>query len=345
MGVLRVLRERDTPAPWGLAVDEHLSRALSEGRIPPSLHLYSFQPSVILGYFQDAYAEANLEVCERLGVAVNRRATGGGAILMTPDQLGIALAVPCEPSPAAAWQLFVRFAEALATGLREAGIEAHFRPKNDLEVEGRKIAGLASSSHDEGVFLFHASVLVDLDLDLMLQVLNIPLAKLEGRQLESASQRVTTLREVVGEALTVDEVADLIVPALAQGLDLAPIETSFSDWEREAIQGLVDSRYGTREWVFEQRHPKKALGQSESKLPGGLVRVYASKSGGILDQVVFTGDFLLTEEQVNRLEASLKGLRADIVEVTARIELALADYVGPELPARELAELVLKAID
>ena len=47
------------------------------------------------------------------------------------------------------------------------GIAASFRGKNDLEVAGRKIAGLGIHRDASGGLLFHASLLLDLDVALM----------------------------------------------------------------------------------------------------------------------------------------------------------------------------------
>ena len=57
--------------------------------------------------------------------------------------------------------------------LRELGIHAKFRAKNDLEVDGRKIAGLGVYYDASGAMMFHTSLLVDLDISLMLRVLEI----------------------------------------------------------------------------------------------------------------------------------------------------------------------------
>ncbi|GIT06484.1 MAG: hypothetical protein CM1200mP30_01140 [Pseudomonadota bacterium] len=62
-------------------------------------------------------------------------------------------------------------------GLLVFGVNAQFRGKNDLEVEGRKIGGLGIHSNASGGYLLHCSLLVDLDVPLMLRALNFPFRK------------------------------------------------------------------------------------------------------------------------------------------------------------------------
>ena len=82
-------------------------------------------------------------------------------------------------------------------GLSTLGVNAKFRPKNDIEVNGRKISGTGGTELD-GAFLYHGSLLVDFDVDTMIKCLKLPIKKLEDKQVQSFRQRVTSLREVLG---------------------------------------------------------------------------------------------------------------------------------------------------
>ncbi len=59
------------------------------------MRLYTYRPHVALvGRFQNIEAELNLDECDRFGAEINRRPTGGGAIVMGDGQLGLALVLP-----------------------------------------------------------------------------------------------------------------------------------------------------------------------------------------------------------------------------------------------------------
>ena len=168
--VWRLLTRDGVAAACGLATDEVLARNVGGGLSPPTLRLYTYRPHVALvGRFQDAASEIHLDYAQRHDIQVNRRPTGGGAILMGPDQLGVALALPGREDGLGerARELMVRFSAGLVRGLADLGITAVFRGKNDLAVGGRKIAGLGIYRAPCGGLLFHASLLVDLDVKLM----------------------------------------------------------------------------------------------------------------------------------------------------------------------------------
>lgn len=153
-------------AAEGLACDEALMTPYGRGgdgaatQTPATLRLYTYRPHcALVGRYQSVEDEVDLERCRELGVEINRRPTGGGAIIMGPGQLGVALTAraPADETPRATLK---RYAAAVIAGLAALGVAAGFRSKNDLEVGGRKIAGLGLYLDPLGALLFHASVLV-----------------------------------------------------------------------------------------------------------------------------------------------------------------------------------------
>ena len=91
----RYLADDGVTAAFGLAADEALTRRCGAGLAPPTVRLYTYRSHcALVGRFQRAAAEVRLDECRERGVAVNRRPTGGGAILMGADQLGVAVMTP-----------------------------------------------------------------------------------------------------------------------------------------------------------------------------------------------------------------------------------------------------------
>lgn len=68
----------------------------------------------------------------------------------SPAGMGIYVSVGLRPPPAAAAQLTFLGAVAAAEALRAAGIEATIRWPNDVEVRGRKVAGVLAELRQEG---------------------------------------------------------------------------------------------------------------------------------------------------------------------------------------------------
>src|SRR5205085_5656541 len=122
-----------------LRFDEEL---LIEGK--PVLRLWeTAQECVVLGYAGRAERDVHMAACNRAGVPVLRRCSGGGAVLLGPGCMSYSLVLPLEWEPkwrevrySLEWTMD-RMCRALAlTGLRH---EAH----SDLALHRRKVSGNA----------------------------------------------------------------------------------------------------------------------------------------------------------------------------------------------------------
>ncbi|MHA1937880.1 MAG: lipoate--protein ligase family protein, partial [Candidatus Thorarchaeota archaeon] len=72
-----------------MALDDALLECRAENETPNTLRFLQFNPSTVLvGYHQSVEQEARIDFCRENGVDINRRITGGGAILFTPSCLG-----------------------------------------------------------------------------------------------------------------------------------------------------------------------------------------------------------------------------------------------------------------
>src|SRR5574341_130895 len=183
----RFITDDNVLASFGLAADEALAQRMGMYLSQPTLRLYTYRSHcALVGRFQNVENEVRVEYCRAHGITINRRPTGGGAILMGADQLGVALTIPGrgDDSYSHARELMGSFSEGLVRGLNELGVEARFRRKNDIEVNSKKLVGLGIYRAPSGGLLFHASLLVDLDIALMLNVLNTPFEKISDKELD-----------------------------------------------------------------------------------------------------------------------------------------------------------------
>jgi len=325
---MRLLTDDGVTASFGLAADEALANGAGDGASPPTLRLYTYRShAALVGRFQTVESEVNLPFCAARGIAVNRRPTGGGAILMGADQLGIALVQPAGPqdSYGRARESMARFARGLVTALRELGIGAGFRRKNDLEVEGRKIAGLGMYRSPSGGLLFHASLLVDLDVPLMLEVLRTPYEKLADKGIGSVAARITSLRRLLGPGLSTDDARRAVARGYAGALGAELLPGDLSSAERTAIASLEATKYRTREWVFQEATLRDSQGSARLKTEAGLLDVRVALAGGVFKAVHIGGDFFAAETAVARLEAALRWCPSE----PDAVGRALSELAGP----------------
>ena len=292
----------------GLAVDDTLPQSVARNNSPPILHLYTFIPSVIVGKYQDIETALRLERCKARSVEFNRRSTGGGTVIMGPEivALGLGINVDHPRLKKGVGGVFESLSLVLLRALDKVGIQGYFQPKNDLEVNGRKIAGLSAASEADSCLLFHTSLLVDFDIALMTDIMNTPVIKLEDKGYNCFSQRMTTVRDELGRKVSVTEMIGAIQESFEEEFSIRFKEDSPDEWEEKTIQSLIEERYTKDEWIFSHRHPRARMGVGQLKTKGGLLEVYLALSGASIESVLVTGDFFSTTEDLHRIENALK---------------------------------------
>lgn len=346
----RYLADDGVSAARGLAVDEALARRAGAGSSPPTLRLYTYAShAALVGRFQRVASEVQLDHCRARGVAVNRRPTGGGAILMGQDQLGVAIMMPGGDLPRTydrIRDLFQRFGGGLTEGLARFGIRGEYRRKNDIEVAARKIAGLGIYFDRTGGLLFHASLLVDLDIEVMLSVLRTPFEKISDKAIATVADRITTVRRECGGAVPVDEVRDRVREGYerALGVDLEAGELTAE--ERAEVAALERDRYGTEAWIHQEPAVPDATGSATVKTAGGLVSAHLTLAGDVIKAVYLTGDFFCDEHVVAALERALRWHPGESAPVTRTLqELAREGLSLPQITAEELAAVIARAVE
>lgn len=345
----RLITDDGVTASFGLAADDCLAQRVGREESPPTLRLYTYRSHcALVGRFQNVDNEVRRDYCAAHGIAVNRRPTGGGAIIMGADQLGVALTLPGRGDDAysRARELMAQFSAGVVNGLRALGVAASFCRKNDVEVGGRKIVGLGIYRAPGDGLLFHASLLVGLDLPLMLRVLQTPFEKISDKEIATVADRMTMVRREVGREMAMDEVRARVAEgyAVAFGVSLAPGD--FTADERRAISALQSQKYLTDEWINQTTAVPDALGSAKVKTPGGLLDVRATLAGNTVKAVFIGGDFFAAESAIADLEASLRWHSADPDAVAATLARAYADRAHDlaALPLDSLVQVVQQAV-
>ena len=312
----RLLETGPAPAAWHMALDAVLLERCGHGAVdpsPPTVRLLRFSPpAVLVGAFQSVETEVRLEHCQSHGIDVSRRVTGGGAIFFDESQIGWEIACrfedlggPSRPSE----DLFRSLSEPVVAALRELGLPARYRPRNDIEVHGRKISGTGGTDL-HGALLFQGTLLVDLDVETMVRALRVPVEKLSRREVEGMRDRVTWLSRELGAAPPASELRDLLLRCFerALGVELRPGDLTRAEAAAlDAKLPLVRSD----EWVVGRARTRGDCGKAVFPAEGGVVHaVVRTEDGGRrLRAVALDGDFFaFPRRAVLDLEAWLKGV-------------------------------------
>jgi lipoate-protein ligase A len=161
-----------------LACDELLLLEAEEFGGPGVLRFWvPAETGVVAGYTNAPGREVNLSACHTRGIPVFRRITGGGAVVIAPGCLNFTFVLPVRSSPAYATarstsrEIISRTIRALDPLLpgRHLGVGGD----GDLTVDGRKALGSAQKRL-ASCLLFHASLLLDLDVALVSELLPRP---------------------------------------------------------------------------------------------------------------------------------------------------------------------------
>ena len=344
----RYLCEDRVSDSYGLAADEAMALRVGENLSPPVLRLYTYRScSALVGRFQRIENELNLEFCREQKMSVNRRPTGGGAILMGEDQLGVALMLRDWNGCKAPRELMRHFASALCEGLLVFGVNAQFRGKNDLEVEGRKIGGLGIHSNASGGYLLHCSLLVDLDVPLMLRALNVPLEKLEARQLKSLEGRITTVRRELKKDTSLNEVRDKIRRVFSSYFSVEFEQSCYSPEEKKIISEMESSRYLNKDWIYQKVDVPDLSGEARQMTPAGLLDVRVTMAGRQIKAVFLGGDFFAEESAVSDIEGSLRWHSSEFEQIHSTLEILYAkrEEELAFLPIENVCEVISKAVE
>lgn len=315
-------------AAGNIALNRALLEAHQEGHGPHTLRFLRFTPSALVGFHQSVRQELRLDYCRDAGIEVQRRITGGGAIYFDPCQIGWELYLDKAAAGGADMQaVAARICEAAAAGLRRLGVDARFRPRNDIEVGGRKISG-TGGAFDGDSLMYQGTVLIDLEVERMLRVLRIPAEKLSDKAIRSARERVTSLRELLGQAPPPAQVQAALTEAFAAAFG---VTFERSGLTAEEARRLVDAEaeIAAPEWIYQRNEPGPGTPARDGihRARGGLLRarVRLDAGGGRIAQVWFTGDFFVSPARmVPDLEAALKDTPCE--QAAARIDAFFSGY-------------------
>jgi len=194
----RLLNTGPADGAANMAIDEAILTAVAEGKSPPTLRFFAWEPPCLsIGYSQAA-DDVDITKCQQAGVNVVRRPTGGRAILHTDELTCSIVASQGEPRVAGGVvESYRRLSAGLVRGLRFLGVDvaqaeaghgtvapigqdadvsaACFDAPSAYEVTagGKKLVGSAQVRR-RGAVLQHGSLLLQGDITRICRYLVVP---------------------------------------------------------------------------------------------------------------------------------------------------------------------------
>jgi lipoate-protein ligase A len=349
METWRLLDTGVRSAAENMALDEMLLELKAAEKIPHTLRFLQFShPTVLVGHHQAVEEEARLDYCQTQGIEINRRLTGGGALYWGKKELGWEIYISKKDSriPSRIEDLYRRMGEAVSLGLRHLGIRAYFRPRNDIEIQGRKISGTGGTELSSAI-LFQGTLLVDFDVDEMLRALRIPTEKLQDKEIESVKERVTCLKWELGRTPSIRTIKYALVKGFEEAFGVRFQDKALTGEEESALKGK-QPYFSSKDYIFKIRNtlPRRKTLSSILKAPGGLIRVSIAIDGKtqVINQILITGDFFAYPKRtIFDLESLLKNSKASSSNIKKIIQSFFSEK-RPEIPGVKEDHL-LRAIE
>jgi lipoate-protein ligase A len=313
--------------------------AMTDGSPDTILLVSPNAPYVSIGRHQDVDREVDRAVCAELGFPVIRREVGGGAVYLDGNQLFTQWIFAAEHLPATVEERFTLYCTTLVDAYRALGIEAAYRPVNDIHVNGRKIGGTGAARMDRAEVVV-GSLMFDFDVLTMSRVLKVPSEKFRDKVFQTMSEYMTTMRRELGEPPARSAVIDAYMAACSAALGRSIEPGSLRDDEIELAERL-DERFASQEWLEEggglrrpgiKIHEGVRVAEGAFKAAGGLIRCIAVVRDDVLEDVAFSGDFTARPADVpERLAEALIGCPVMEDALRARV-LGFYDRGRPETP-------------
>jgi len=337
METWRLLDTGARSAAENMALDETLLELKAGEKIPPTLRFLRFSnPTVLVGHHQSVEEEVRLDYCQTQGIEINRRLTGGGALYWGIKELGweIYISKGDPRIPSRIEDLYRRMGEAASLGLRHLGIRAYFRPRNDIEIQGRKISGTGGTELSRAI-LFQGTLLVDFDVDEMLRALRIPTEKLQDKEIESVKERVTCLKRELGRTPPVQTIKWALVKGFQEAFGVRFEDYPLTEEEENELKSKLPY-FSSQDYIFKIRNalPRRKTLSAILKAPGGLIRVSVAldSKAQIINQILITGDFFAYPKRaIFDLESLLKNAKASPSNIEGIIRSFFSDN-KPRIP-------------
>jgi lipoate-protein ligase A len=286
------------------------------------------RPYVCVGLHQEIEKEVDLDYCQARGLPILRREVGGGAVYLDRGQVFAQWIFRRGHLPLDVGERFRLYARPLVETYRALGVNATYRPINDIHVDGRKIGGTGAASLGAAEVVV-GSLMFDFDVEVMAYVLKVSSEKMRDKLHQGLREYMTTLTQQLGRAPDRDEVGRRYVEQCARALGRAVVPGTLTAEELAEAQEL-DARFLSDEWLHQKGDPRPRgvkvhadvrVVEATAKAPGGLLRVTARLREGRIDDLTLSGDFtLLPADGVGAIERALRGLPPDRAACARRIE-------------------------
>lgn len=267
----RFLDTGEGSAFFNMALDEALLRAVRAGESPPVFRLFGWEtPAITLGYSQPASAVLDLGKCEREGIPVTRRMTGGRAVFHADEVTYSVIGSVNDPrfggtlmdtyraisrvllDAITAWGAAAEWSRGESDSMRNTsavGPAPCFLSVSRYEVTlgGRKLVGSAQRRIG-GFFLQQGSILTGPGHERIADYMGD--AEAAARAREALAKKTVDLASAMRHPVNTGTFKKLLAESLARAAEAEVHWDKPSPREIEYAHRAAEDRYGSKGWVM-----------------------------------------------------------------------------------------------
>ncbi|MFC5464708.1 lipoate--protein ligase [Lederbergia graminis] len=313
-----------------LAIEEYALKHLDINE--SYLLFYINEPSIIIGKNQNTIEEINTDYVEKNGIHVVRRLSGGGAVYHDLGNLNFSFITKDDGD---SFLNFKKFTQPVVNALKNIGVDAEMKGRNDILVGERKISGNAQFS-TRGRMFSHGTLMFDSEIENVVSALKVRKDKIASKGIKSIRSRVANISEFMDEKMTVEEFRQLLLRNIFEGVDPIPeYKLTEKDWEK--IHEISKERYQNWDWNY-GKSPKFNL-QFSHRFPVGQIEFRLDVNKGIITNCKIFGDFFGVGD-IDEIENKLTGVQYERSAIAKALEDVNIQHYFGNVTKDEIIELI-----
>ncbi|WP_033159646.1 lipoate--protein ligase [Mycoplasmoides alvi] len=297
------------------------------------IYLWRNDNTIVIGRNQNPLKEINLGLVQNDKVNLFRRFSGGGTVYHDLGNLNYTFIHKTSINQP---NNYFKLVQPIINFLNSIGVKAEFKGRNDLEIDGKKISGNAQYLYQDKL-LHHGTLLFQLNSNKLAKYLNVDLAKIEAKGIDSVRKRITNIYEHLPNKneWSIDRFVKECTNWFIQKDQAKLIE--LDDEAKQFIFDRAKNHFATWEWNYGNIDESTFL--NKKRFSSGTVEIYLKIKNGFIEDIKFIGDFLSIKD-VSELQDQLKNHKYELSEVKEIFNSTnLSDYFG-QISSLELLDLL-----
>ncbi|MEG0879559.1 MAG: lipoate--protein ligase [Malacoplasma sp.] len=313
---MKIYRLNSNNPYFNLATEEYFLKENNEDVIL----IWQNDNAIIIGRNQNAYSEINNIYVNENDIKVVRRISGGGAVYHDTGNVNFTIILRNRLKNFSMQNFLIDIIEFL----HSMNIDAKFSGRNDILLFGKKISGVASTTHNNDV-LVHGTLLYNLNIEKLVNSLNVNKLKIDSKGIDSVRARVCNISEHL--TLTLEEFINKLLYFLEQKYKTL---THVFDKSNSFIDDAYKNKFSTYEWNFGKNFDFNF--ENKFKNEHGIYHVQLEINDGVINKIkLFTDslmneDFTLLENILTNQKYEIKHIKSILLnnkEILSSLKLAI----------------------